>query len=126
MSNSPTAVSQPPEILMLPVDGLFTPPWNPRKFIDEGEMADLAAYVAKGGYVPRILVWKGDGKSVISGQRRLEAYRRLGKAHIEAELLDIPLEDARVLAITSNEGAEVYWLDKYESWEPFLTEGLTE
>lgn len=116
-----------PKILMLPCDGLVVPDWNPRKFMERGPLLDLMAHIQAGGNVLRILVWGGDGKSVISGQRRLLAYRRLGKTHIEAEILDISLEEARKMAITSNAGAPLYWLDKYESWEPYwVKDGLAE
>jgi len=112
-----------PEIVMIPIGDLYVPDWNPRKYIDEGEMRNLMAYREKGGQVPPILVWKDNGQvpqAIISGQRRVEADRRLGKPHIAAILMDTTLEESKIMAITSNEGAEVHWLDKYESWESFM------
>ena len=117
-------VANPPVVLMIPVGDLIIPELNPRKTVKEGPLLDLMAHIQAGGHVDRIQVWGGDGKSVISGQRRLLAYRRLGKTHIEAEILDISLEEARKKANTSNQGEPLYWLEQYIGWEPDLAPGL--
>jgi hypothetical protein len=108
---------------MIPLSDLAVPDWNPRKFKDPAEMRTLQAYMAKGGYIHRLLVWKGNGQApypIISGQRRFLAAGLLGWTQIECEELDITLGEAKIMAITSNAGAEVYWLDKYESWESVM------
>ncbi len=117
--------SQPkqPVVRMILLSDLVVPDWNPRKFKDPAEMRTLQAYMAKGGYIHRLLVWKGNGQApypIISGQRRFLAAGQLGWPQIECEELDITLEEAKIMAITSNAGAEVYWLDKYESWESVM------
>ena len=115
-SNSPKT----PEIVLLSLADLYVPEWNPRKFIDEAQMQLLMAFIQSGGALDRILVWKGNGRApyaVISGQRRVEAFRRLGRTQIEAEILDITLEEVKRKARTANEGDPVHWLDRYESWE---------
>src|SRR5579872_1955342 len=114
-------LTKQPVIQMLPTAGLVVPDWNPRKIKEAAALDELVAFLEKGGQVPRILVWGGDGKSVIAGQRRLEAFIRLGKSQIEAEILDITLEEAQDLARSTNEGKPLHWLDRYESWEPYLT-----
>jgi len=110
----PNLGNKPPEIVMFSIADLFVPEWNPRKFMDEGEMLNLMAYREKGGQVPPIVIWKGVSQApwaIISGQRRWIADQRLGKTHIAAILMDISLEEAKILAITSNEGVEIHWLD---------------
>jgi hypothetical protein len=115
---------KPVKIFMVLLDQLFIPSWNPRKYIDPVEMAELVAYIAGGGWTPRILILKRaeGGWWVISGQRRVLAHRTLQKTHIEAEEMDITLEEAKIMAETSNEGPKPYWLDTYENWETLLDE----
>ncbi len=118
-----TSQPKPPVVRMISLSDLVVPDWNPRKFKDPAEMRTLQAYMAKGGYIHRLLVWKGNGQApypIISGQRRFLAAGQLGWSQIECEELDITLEEAKIMAITSNAGAEVYWLDKYESWESVM------
>ena len=111
----PTDVlTNPPQILMLPIDDLAVPDWNPRKVVFEEPLKNLMAYIQAGGKLPRILVWKGNGQApwaIISGQRRREALKRLGTTQVEVEVMDIPLEQAEFLAMGSNEGEPVFWLD---------------
>jgi ParB/RepB/Spo0J family partition protein len=110
--NSSQANIKPTEIITVPITDLTVPTWNPRKFMDEAKMTDLTSYLEKGGLVPRPWVWKGSGEApymIISGQRRLEAYRRLGRTQIEVEILDVSLEEAKILAITSNVDEEMSW-----------------
>ncbi|HVZ81207.1 MAG TPA: ParB N-terminal domain-containing protein, partial [bacterium] len=115
-----------PVIQLLPVADLVVPDWNPRKVIFEEPLKNLMAYIQAGGKVPRILVWKGNDQApwaVISGQRRREAFRRLGHTQVEVEVMDIPLEQAKVLAMGSNEGESVFWLDWDIRVEKLYNEG---
>ncbi|HEV2354625.1 MAG TPA: ParB N-terminal domain-containing protein, partial [Puia sp.] len=125
-AHSPEPVANPPQIVMMPTDGLFVPDWNPRKTMSEAGLRILVDFVKAGKPLERLLVWKGSGQAagspkepaqpglasrlesstqaplaVISGQRRLEAYRRAGVKLVEVEILDIPLEDAKDRASTS-------------------------
>jgi hypothetical protein len=113
-NNSSQASSKPAEIITVPIADLAVPSWNPRKFMDEAKMQNLVAYLEKGGLVPRPWVWRGNGQapySIISGQRRLEAHRRLGKSQLEVEILDVSLAQAKILAISSNQDEEMHWWD---------------
>jgi hypothetical protein len=131
-----------PEIVMIPIGDLYVPDWNPRKYIDEGEMQKLMAYRKNGGQVPPIWVWKGAAhatgstseptqpnqgsqlgastqgpQAIISGQRRWIADTRLGKTHIASIILDIPLEEAMILAYASNSDSKPHWLESVISIE---------
>jgi len=124
-----SAKPKPPEIAFIPIDDLVVPDWNPRPFIDEVEMQNLMEYIKRGGHVPRGLVWKGNGQApwmIISGQRRREARKRLGFTDMEVEKLDIPLEDAMFLAISSNKDDKPYWLGEFIAIENLMKriEGL--
>jgi hypothetical protein len=138
---------KPIEIVMLALTDLYVPSWNPRPFMDEAPLQELMAFMKKGGIVPRIWVWKGNGqlasssselahpnqglrpeasaqgpRAVIAGQRRLEASRRLGRTQIEVEILDISLEDAMFLAVASNQDNKPYWLGEFIAVENLMAE----
>jgi len=108
------ALEQTPEIVMIATGDLYVPDWNPRKYVNEGELQKLITHRKNGGKVPPILLWKGPGISpwaIISGQRRWLADKRLGKTHIPAIILDITLDEAKNLAFASNEDNKPHWLD---------------
>ncbi len=118
-------VTNPPLITVVPTSDLVIPSWNPRKTMVEEETKILTAFLENGGRVERILVWKGNGQapwSVIAGQRRLEAFRRLGKDRVEVEIQDISLKEAKRLARSTNKGVGLHWLEEYESWEEDLND----
>jgi hypothetical protein len=94
------------QISMLSLDELFVPAWNPRKYIDPIEQANLMGYIERGGRTQRIEVLKAERASslselahpnhgprpeasaqggywVISGQRRMLAFRQLKRTHIK-------------------------------------------
>jgi len=108
----------PSEIVTIATNDLFVPDWNPRKLIKEAPLLDLMGYLKAGKIVPKLWVWKGNGQApfaVISGQRRLLAYRRLGYTELEVEVFDIRLEEAKDLAISSNQDDEMHWWERCKS-----------
>ena len=105
---------------MVPLSDLYTPDWNPRKFIVESDTDDLAAFMEAGGKIDRILIWKGNGQApwaIIEGQRRFLAAKRLGWTHLEAEEVDCTLEEAQSRASASSNQVALHWLDRYENWD---------
>ncbi len=107
------------EIVTIAINDLFVPDWNPRKLIKEAPLQDLTAFIKGGGIVPKLWVWKGAGIApfaVISGQRRLLAYKRLGYTELEVEMYDVPLEQAKIMAISSNQDDEMHWWDRYKAF----------
>jgi hypothetical protein len=114
------------QVILVALSDLRYPDWNPRTFFDEDEMRNLMDYITAGGRVPPIIIWlpsanaTGTGTppfDVISGKRRCEAYRRLGKTHIEAIKRDCTLEDAMFEAIASNRDSKPFWLNEYMAVE---------
>ena len=71
-------------------------------------VATLAENILKVGLLQPILLWKIDScKSgacyrLITGRRRLEALRMLGKTHVSAIVVDCPEEELPLLALSDN------------------------
>ncbi len=108
------------QIVMVPIDDLEDPEWNPRPIVEEAPLQDLVDYLQSGGKVPPIEIWVGDGKKphlVIAGKRRRLAYRRLGRTAIEGIFIDCSFEEARRRAVATNQGNKPYWLGEYERAE---------
>ncbi len=132
MASADTQVVVPPDIRIIPTADLFVPDWNPRKVIIPWDLANLVAFMKAGGKPPRITVWKGpraeatsqgpglrDAGSIgepakwaiIEGQMRLLAAQQVGWTHMEAEVVDCTLAEAKKRAFTSNNQNKPFWLD---------------
>jgi hypothetical protein len=138
------------QVVLVSLLDLRDPSWNPRPFFDEAEMESLVAFMAAGGRIPPITIWKGSEQpadsslasthpnqgsrletstqgsfDIISGKRRCEAARRLGWTRIEAIKLDISLEDAKFQAIASNKDNKPFWLAEFIAVENLVLENQT-
>ena len=103
-STSPLTVEQ------MPIADLHPDPGNPRR-IGEDELAALTRSIATFGVVDPVLARRGD-RRVIAGHQRLVAARRAGLTTVPVILLDLPVEDARLLNVALNQiGGE---------WDPDL------
>ncbi len=110
METLPYAAAKSPVVVMIPLSDLFVPDWNPRKVIIPLDLANLVAFMKAGGKPPRITVWKGD-RAIIEGQMRFLAAQQLALTHMEAEVVDCTLEEAKEQAFTSNNQNKPFWLD---------------
>jgi hypothetical protein len=134
---------QMPRIFMVKIADLVLPPFQPRKTIEPGPLADLVAHIQTGAAIPRILVWRASGQRsqtegqflnvpisepeigkkvadpwmILSGQMRTEAYKVLGRTEIEAEEFIGTRAQAAQRSQTENQRSDPYWLEKYEGWE---------
>ncbi len=67
----------------LPVDSVFPNPAQPRKVFDEESIAELARSIEQVGLIQPIVVRRnGPVYELISGERRLRAVKKLGRAKI--------------------------------------------
>ena len=94
-STSPLTVEQ------MPIADLHPDPGNPRR-IEEDELAALTRSIATFGVVDPVLARHGD-RRVIAGHQRLVAARRAGLTTVPVILLDLPVEDARLLNVALNQ-----------------------
>ncbi len=94
-STSPLTVEQ------MPIADLHPDPGNPRR-IEEDELAALTRSIATFGVVDPVLARRGD-RRVIAGHQRLVAARRAGLTTVPVILLDLPVEDARLLNVALNQ-----------------------
>jgi hypothetical protein len=104
----------PPDIRIFPMADLFVPDWNPRKTIIPWDLANLVAFMKAGKKPPRITVWKGDDKApwaILEGQMRFLAAQQVGWTHMEAEVVDCTLEEAKDRAFTSNNQNKLLWFE---------------
>jgi len=120
-------------------------PNNPRKVITPDMTDNMAASIRTVGLMSPIKVIKagevvrGKGEvedekakdekqgeyELISGHLRLEACKKLGWTEIEAEVLDISPDKARILAMLENMGQPMFWLDRYIGIEGLMAGSKT-
>ena len=91
----------PLTVEQMPIADLHPDPGNPRR-IEEDELAALTRSIATFGVVDPVLARRGD-RRVIAGHQRLVAARRAGLTTVPVILLDLPVEDARLLNVALNQ-----------------------
>ena len=94
-STSPLTVEQ------MPIADLHPDPGNPRR-IEEDELAALTRSIATFGVVDPVLARRAD-RRLIAGHQRIVAARRAGLTTVPVILLDLPVEDARLLNVALNQ-----------------------
>ncbi len=88
------------QIVHLPIDELKPDPANPRR-ISVQELDALSRAIREFGFVVPVVV-RHDDHLVIGGHQRLVAARRLGMKSIPVILLDLTVEQARLLGLALN------------------------
>ena len=91
----------PLTVEQLPIADLHPDPGNPRR-IEEAELAALTRSIATFGVVDPVLARRAD-RRVIAGHQRLVAARRAGLTTVPVILLDVTVEDARLLNVALNQ-----------------------
>lgn len=92
------------EVFEVPIELIDPSPFQPRLSFDEGELEALAASIDELGLSNHILVRrKGDGRyELIGGERRLRAFKILGRTSVTVSLRNVDDARAAVLAVTDN------------------------
>jgi ParB/Sulfiredoxin domain len=87
----------------LPIDDLRPDPANPRR-ISDAELEALARSIREFGFVEPVVARRQD-RTVIGGHQRLLTARRLGLKTVPVVLVDLSLEQARVLNLALTRSA---------------------
>ncbi len=78
-------------------------PFQPRKEFDESSIDELAKSIEIYGLLQPIVVVKNENNYIlVSGERRLRAFKKLGKNKIKAIVADLDLEELREYALIEN------------------------
>ncbi len=95
-----TAKSPALHVEQLPIDDLHPDPANPRR-ISDAELEALTRSIREFGFVDPIIARRED-RTVIGGHQRLVAARRLGVETVPVVLVDLSVEQARLLSLALN------------------------
>ncbi|MFQ6026823.1 MAG: site-specific DNA-methyltransferase [Dehalococcoidia bacterium] len=94
------SLKQDIDINLLPIGELKPDPGNPRRISDQ-ELESLTRSIREFGMVDPIIA-RSEDKTVIGGQQSLVAARRLGLKQVPVVLVDLSLEQARLLNLALN------------------------
>ena len=87
----------------IPVDRVDPNPFQPRTEFDETGLAELADSIERQGLFQPVLVRaRGERFELVAGERRLRAFRRLGRSTVPAIVRDIPDEKLLLAALLEN------------------------
>ncbi len=118
------------KISELNIENIVPNPCQPRKIIDEEEIAELAQSISQYGLIQPIAVRKTDKDcfELISGERRLRACKKIGLKKIPAIIIDVMRTDSAILAIIENiQRKNLDYLEEGEAYSALLNEhGLTQ
>ncbi len=90
-------------VVLIPVEKIRENPAQPRFYFDEKELEGLMASIEENGLLQPITVTKSDDcYRLIAGERRLRAFRKLGRTRIPAIVTDADETKAAVLAVIEN------------------------
>ena len=107
------------QVSYVPVSRVTPNPFQPRQEFDEDALTALAQSIAREGLLQPIVVRPNgaQGYQLVSGERRLRAFQRLGRAEIPA--LVLPMSDAESAAAALQENIKREELSDFE-----VAEGL--
>jgi len=90
-------------VMEIPIGQVMSNPWQPRQEFNQARLEELAKSIEKSGLIQPIVVRRsGNGYQLIAGERRLRAYRYLGKETIPAIVREVEDGQALELALLEN------------------------
>lgn len=97
-------VSGGDQFIYLPVDKIEPNKFQPRKDMNQKDLAELTQSIKEKGFIQPILARdiKGEKYEVVAGGRRLEAAKLLGIKEIPAVVRDLDNKDSFIAAIVEN------------------------
>lgn len=125
----PQRGSPGPAVLDIPLDRIAPNPWQPRRHVDEGPLAELAASIREHGVLQAVLVTETlDGYQLIAGERRVRAARLAGLDRIPAIVRQLADRDQLEVALVENvQRADLDPIDEAHAYRQLVDEfGLTQ
>lgn len=91
-------------MILLPVDEISSNPNQPRQYFDGGALEELCQSILSNGLLQPITVRLNEGGEyeLVAGERRLMAFRRLGRSQIPAILEEYTDQQSSMLALIEN------------------------
>ena len=117
------------EFMEIAVGQIVPNPFQPRKYFDEAEIADLVASIKSEGLLQPIVVREVDGKyELIAGERRYRAIKKLKRAKIPARVIQVDdLASAALSLIENLQRADLNPIEEARGYETLMREfGLTQ
>jgi ParB family chromosome partitioning protein len=116
-------------ITKLPVGKIELNPYQPRKRIDEEELAALAASVKNHGVLQPLVVRKaGDGYQLIAGERRLRAAKAAGLAEVPVHVVNFDDQQVFEAALVENiQRSDLNPIEKAQGFKEYMDKyGVTQ
>jgi ParB family chromosome partitioning protein len=118
------AVTSPPSggLIEVSIYEIDSNPHQPRKDLDEDELAQLAESIKEHGLLQPIVVRRLDDRyQIIAGERRLRAATKAGMEHVPAQVRDVDNRQMAELAIVENlQRKDLGPLEKAASFQQYL------
>lgn len=102
-TNAPAPDRGSAQVDLIDVERIVPNPHQPRREFKAAELEDLVSSIAENGLLQPIVVRRfGDGYQLIAGERRLRAFKQLGKTQIPALVRSTERDEQLVLALIEN------------------------
>lgn len=113
----------------IPLARIAPSPWQPRRHVDDGALAELAASIREHGILQAVLVTETlDGYQLIAGERRVRAARLAGLERIPAVIRQLADRDQLEVALVENvQRADLDPIDEATAYRQLVDEfGMTQ
>jgi ParB family chromosome partitioning protein len=124
-----SAASPSGSLIEVPIDRIVPNPHQPRRQMNEGSIAELAASLKSTGVIQPIIVRIQDGKyQLIAGERRWRAARLAGLATIPAIVRDTSaFEQAQMALVENIQRENLNPIDRAQAYRTLMSQlGLTQ
>ncbi len=116
-------------VMELAVDAISLNPWQPRKQVDDGSIAELAASIREHGIIQPVVVRATEtGYQLVAGERRLRAARSLGLVSVPAIVRGMQDQQSLEVALVENiQREDISPLDAARAYSKLMEEfGLSQ
>lgn len=112
------------QIRELRIDSIRPNPYQPRKYFDSLQLAELAKSIQEFGVIQPIIVRKQeDYYELIAGERRLRASQNIGKKTIPAIVKEMSAQEVAVIALIENlQREDLNYFEEAEGYKRLLQE----